>query len=62
MGFLSPSIPKPPPPPNTAVAANANSSGTGTAATNNLQSLMASNMAGLKRKANTQKTSLIGGV
>jgi len=61
MGFLSPSIPKPPPTPNTPVAADATQSGVSGSATNNLAALMSANLAGLKRKANTQRTSLIGG-
>lgn len=61
MGFLSPSVPKPPPLPNTAIVADASQSGISGGATNNLAALMSANMAGLKRKASTQRTSLIGG-
>ena len=62
MGFLSPKVPKPPAPPTTAIVANSQADqpqadGLATAAA----SLINTGPSGLQRKANTQRTSLIGG-
>lgn len=65
MGFLSPKVPKPTPPPtpaNPAIAAsdagfNAEDIGLAPGA----RSLVSTSNQGLKRRASTQRTSLIGG-
>lgn len=65
MGFLKPKIPTPPPEPNPATPAidpfnaegNYGPGGTFSAA----QSLIHTSSRGLKRRAETQRTSLIGG-
>lgn len=60
MGFLKPDVPTPPPAPNTPVAANSSTFDKLSTATG-LGSLISTGTSGLKRKADVQKTSLIGG-
>lgn len=60
MGFLSPKPKKPDPPANSPILAR-ESSGDITDALNLAPSLITTGAQGLKRKANTQRTSLIGG-
>lgn len=65
MGFLSPKVPKPPPAPNPATPAmdamspEALLDGSGTYGS--ARSLISTSSRGLKRRASTQRTSLIGG-
>ena len=65
MGFLRPKIPTPPPPPNTATAALDPFSAEGLMGNEGVyssaRSLINTSSRGLKRKAQTQRTSLIGG-
>lgn len=60
MGFLSPKVPTPPPAPNTPIAANAGMTGDPSSASG-LASLISTGGSGLRRKAATNKTSLVGG-
>lgn len=59
MGFLSPKAPKPKPPPNPAIAAQSGEDSMNPAG--GYSSLISTTAQGLKRKANTQRTSLLGG-
>lgn len=62
MGFLSPSVPKPPPPANPAQAASdAGVSAEQIGLAPGARSLISTSSQGLKRRASTQRTSLIGG-
>lgn len=58
-GGLTPKVPKPPPAPNMATQAEAGDPSAGIAPS--AASLISTSAQGLRRKANTQKTSLIGG-
>lgn len=61
MSFLSPKAPKLPPPPNVALKADA--SGLDDLKSNSPEaSLISTSAQGLKRRAKTQRVSLIGGV
>lgn len=64
MGFLSPPKPKkPPPPPSTPTRADASVIDAGSRASSGYSSMISTgSVAGLARKANTQRGSLIGGV
>lgn len=57
--FVNPKVPKPPPAPNMATQAEAGDPSSGIAPS--AASLISTSAQGLKRKAATQKTSLIGG-
>lgn len=63
MGFLAPKVPKPAPGANPAQAASSSASANleelGLA--NTSRSLVSTSSQGLKRKENTQRTSLVGG-
>lgn len=60
MGFLKPKVPEPPPPPNPAISAvGAELPTEGLAPVS--QSLITTSARGLRRRASTQRTSLIGG-
>lgn len=62
MGFLSPSVPKAPPPPNPAQSASdAGVSAEQIGLAPGARSLIRTSSQGLKRRASTQRTSLIGG-
>jgi hypothetical protein len=62
MSFLMPSVKKPPPPPNTPTKADASVVAAGERGYRGFDSMVSSGAAGgLKRKADTKKTSLIGG-
>lgn len=64
MGFLKPKVPKPAAPPNPAVAANSadlEAIAPEDALAPAAGSLIATSARGLQRRANTQRTSLIGG-
>lgn len=64
MGFLKPKIPTPPPAPNPAAAAmdplNAEALLSGGGVYSSARSLISTSSRGLKRRASTQRTSLIG--
>lgn len=60
MGFLTPKPPKPPPPPNEPVVAEAPSP-TDTGIAPAAASLISTSSQGLRRRATTQRSSLIGG-
>lgn len=60
MSFLSPDPPKPPPPPRTPTKADASVITAGQREPN-YTSLISTGPRGLQRKANTQKTTLMGG-
>ena len=65
MGFLKPKIPTPPPAPNPATPAmdaiGAESLVSDTGTYSSARSLINTSSRGLKRRASTQRTSLIGG-
>lgn len=64
MGFLKPKIPTPPPAPNPATPAmglGADEFMSNTGAYSSARSLINTSSRGLKRRASTQRTSLIGG-
>lgn len=62
MGFLSPKQPKPAPPPaNAPTSPFGSESGDREAQPFGISSLISTSSQGLKRRANTQRTSLIGG-
>lgn len=65
MGFLKPKVPTPPPAPTPATPAmdamGAESLTGETGAYSSARSLIATSSTGLKRRASTQRTSLIGG-
>ena len=60
MGFLSPEPPKPPAPPNPAITASSMESPSDALAPV-AGSLISTTARGLRRRASTQRTSLIGG-
>lgn len=62
MGFLTPKVPKPPPPPNPAVRAQRpDGADLLDRSFASPESLISTSARGLKRKASTQRGSLIGG-
>lgn len=62
MGFLTPKVPKQDPPPNPQIAAvDADSADPTAGLASRANSLIGTAAKGLKRKASTQRTSLIGG-
>lgn len=62
MGFMRPKVPQAPPAPNAAVSPlMANSGDADSSLMNQPSSLISTSAQGLKRKPETQRTSLIGG-
>lgn len=62
MSFMKPKVPKAPPPPNAAVSPiEAASTDVSASMVNAPSSLISTSAQGLKRKPQTQRTSLIGG-
>lgn len=61
MGFMKPKVPKTPPPPNPAITANEAEAPGASIMPDNIASFISTSARGLKRRATTQRTSLIGG-